>query len=180
MDGTSHRALWRDEAERFIERYGLAEDLSIERLQELLFSRTASWTTTLPDGSGFHFLKLRVPVVEREEVLTGNLLFGDFVRKCALEGLNQNGEAIALTGDLDDAYYLAVSRKGVGELALAVRVCVEARLPELFLAGKTWSAGSTGTRRTCSGSPNATSSLTLCSLFRPSSLRAFTNPSSRY
>ncbi|MDQ3301795.1 MAG: hypothetical protein M3518_00365 [Actinomycetota bacterium] len=158
----------------------MAEDLSIERLQELLFSRTASWTTTLPDGSGFHFLKLRVPVVEREEVLTGNLLFGDFVRKCALEGLNQNGEAIALTGDLDDAYYLAVSRKGVGELALAVRVCVEARLPELFLAGKTWSAGSTGTRRTCSGSPNATSSLTLCSLFRPSSLRAFTNPSSRY
>jgi len=121
-----------NEAEKFIERYGLAEDLSIEKLQELLFSRTASWKATLPDGSGFHFLKLRVPVVEREEVLTGNLLFGDFVRKCALEGLNQNGEAIALTGDLDDAYYLAVSRKGVGELALAARERVEARLPELF------------------------------------------------
>jgi hypothetical protein len=121
-----------DEAERFIERHSLAGSLSTARLQELLFSRTASWKTTLPDGSGFHFLKLRVPVVEREEVLTGNLLFGDFVRKCALEALNQNGEAIALTGDLDDAYYLAVSRKGADELALAVRKRVEGRLPELL------------------------------------------------
>ena len=132
MDNTSHRASWTDEAERFIERYSLAGSFSIEKLQELLFSRTASWKTTLSDGSSFHFLKLRVPVVEREEVLTGNLLFGDFVRKCALEGLNQNGEAIALTGDLDDAYYLAVSSKEADELALAVRDRVESRLPELF------------------------------------------------
>jgi hypothetical protein len=121
-----------DEAEQFIERHGLAGSLSAEKMQELLFSRTASWKTVLPDGSGFHFLKLRVPVVEREEVLTGNLLFGDFVRKCALEALNQNGEAVALTGDLDDAYYLAVSREGADELASAVRKRVEARLPELF------------------------------------------------
>jgi hypothetical protein len=121
-----------DEAERFIERHGLAGSLTKEKLQSLLFSRTASWKSTLPDGSGFHFLKLRVPVVEREEVLTGNLLFGDFVRKCALEALNQNGEAIALTGDLDDSYYLAVSRKGADELARTVRERVKTRLPELF------------------------------------------------
>jgi hypothetical protein len=136
MDGTSHQTEWIDEAERFIESYDLTASLSTEKVQDMLFSRTASWKTTLPDGFGFHFLKLRVPVVEREEVLTGNLLFGDFVRKCALEALNQNGEAIALTGDLDDAYYLAVSRKGVEELALAVRERVEARLAELFFGGE--------------------------------------------
>lgn len=132
MDNALHKASWTDEAERFIERYGLSGSFSTEKLQELLFSRTASWKTTLPNGSSFYFLKLRVPVVEREEVLIGNLLFGDFARKCALEALNQNGDAIALTGDLDDAYYLAVSSKEVGELAFAVRKRVEARLPELF------------------------------------------------
>ncbi len=132
MDDTSHWATWMDEPGKFIESHGLTASLSTKKLQDLLFSRTASWKTTLPDGSGFHFLKLRIPVVEREEVLAGNLLFGDFVRKCALEALNQNGEAIALTGDLDDAYYLAVSREGADELASAVRKRVEVRLPELY------------------------------------------------
>ena len=132
MDNALHRASWTDEAERFIERHGLSNALSAEKLQELLFSRTASWKTTLSNGSSFYFLKLRVPVVEREEVLIGNLLFGGFVRKCALEALNQNGDAIALTGDLDDAYYLVVSSKEVGELALEVRKRVEVRLPKLF------------------------------------------------
>ena len=132
MDNDLHRASWTDEAERFTERHGLTGALSTEKLQELLFSRTASWKTTLSNGASFYFLKFRVPVVEREEVLIGNLLFGDFVRKCALEALNQNGDAIALTGDLDDAYYLAVSSNEVSELALAVRKRVEARLPELF------------------------------------------------
>lgn len=132
MYKTMRQTLWTNEVEEFVQRHGATEEISTEKLQELLFSRTASWKTSLPDGTGFHVLKLRVPVVEREEVLTGNLLFGDFIRKCALKALNQNGEAIALTGDLDDAYYLVVSRKGVDELALAVRERVEAQLPELF------------------------------------------------
>lgn len=132
MESKPHRFQWMAEAERFINKHGLADSVPVGRLEKLLFSQTASWKTTLPDGSGFHFLKLHVPVVEREEVLTGNLLFGDFVRKCVLEALNLDGEAIALTGDLDDAYYVAVTRKRADELALATRERVEARLPELF------------------------------------------------
>lgn len=155
MDGTSHRAPWMDEAESFIEKHGPADLISKEKLQDLLFSRTSSWKTSLPDGSGFHFLKLRVPVVEREEVLTGNLLFGDFVRKCTLEALNQNGEAIALTGDLDDAYYLVVSHKGADELALGVRERVEARLPELFF-------GEENPERGIHGSPENMFGFTKC------------------
>lgn len=132
MNRSPEQATWAPDAQDFIQKHNLSNAVSVKKLEGLLESRTASWKVTLPENSDFYFLKLHVPLVEREEVLTGNLLFGDFVRKCTLEALKLEGEALDLTGDLDDAYYLAVARAGAEELALEVRQHVESRLVDLF------------------------------------------------
>lgn len=132
MNRSPEQATWAPDVQDFIQKHNLVDAVSVGKLKSLLESRTASWKVALPGDSSLYFLKLHVPLVEREEVLTGNLLFGDFVRKCALEAMKLKGEALALTGDLDDAYYLAVSRGGAEELTLAVREHVESRLVDLF------------------------------------------------
>lgn len=136
MSQTAERAPWTREVERFLEECGVADIVSVVQLENLLESRTALWKASLPDGRSIYFLKLHVPLVEREEVLTGNLLFSDFVRKCAFEALNLKGDALALTGDLDDAYYLVVSEAAAEELALSVRENVGRRLPDLFFGSE--------------------------------------------
>lgn len=132
MSQALERPPWAKEAEWFIERHGLADAVSVSRLDELIRLRTTSWKTSLADDRYLHFLRLHLPLVEREEVLTGNLLFADFVRKCALGALRSKDEVLALTGDLEDAYYLIVTGEEIEDLALSVRSYVEARLPNLF------------------------------------------------
>lgn len=131
-DRSQRQAPWAPEAKDFIEKHNLSELVSVEHLEELLDSQTALWKGALDSGRSCYFLRLHVPLVEREEVLTGNLLFGDYVRKCTLEALKAKGDALSLAGDLDDAYYLAVSSAEADELALAVREYIQSRLVELF------------------------------------------------
>jgi hypothetical protein len=148
-------APWTREAERFLEGHGLEATVSVAELGNLLASQTASWRAPLPDGRGLYFLKLRVPLTEREEVLAGNLLFSDFVRKCALESLKLEGEALALTGDLDDAYYLVVSGKKADALARSVRENVGQNLADLFF-------GADDPERGIHGSPENMFGFTKC------------------
>lgn len=141
MSQTLEHPPWIREAERFLEEHGLDGAVSVAELRDLLASQTALWRTPLPDGRGLYFLKLRVPLTEREEVLAGNLLFSDFVRKCALESLKLEGEALALTGDLDDAYYLVVSGRGADALARSVRENVGRNLADLFFGAENLERG---------------------------------------
>lgn len=114
--------------------WGLGDQVTSEAISRHILDSTAFWSTILADGSILALVRLYSPVVQRQEVFLGNVLFNDFLFKALPRAVEQSGqgEAVSLLNDLENAYILW---RGTGDLEAlrdAYRDEVLAALPDLY------------------------------------------------
>lgn len=107
-------------------------DLAAELTEDIL-RQTVYWEKSLPDGSRLLFVRLLSPVVMREEVFLGNVLFNDFLAKAfARVVIQAGGQAALVANDLENYYFLLRTTADLPVLADEFGNEVERSLPELF------------------------------------------------
>jgi len=121
------------QAEDALRRLGVPEAVSPERVADSVLRHAVYWQEPLPDGNQLLFLRLFLPVVQREEVFLGNVLFNAFLCQAFARAVNNAlGQAELVANDLESYYFLARTQADVTQLAEAFRAEVECSLPDLF------------------------------------------------
>lgn len=123
----------RQQAITALQTLGISDtDLAVELTEDIL-RQTVYWEKSLSDGSRLLFVRLLSPVVMREEVFLGNVLFNDFLAKAFARVVIQAGSQAALVAnDLENYYFLLRTTADLLMLADEFRNEVERSLPELF------------------------------------------------
>jgi len=108
--------------------------VSAETVAESVLNQSVYWEKLLPSGERLMFVRLFSPVVQREEVFLGNILFNAFLHKAFARAIVEGklGVAELVANDLESYYFLVRTTKGASRLADAFRVEVEHSLPDLF------------------------------------------------
>lgn len=107
---------------------GLAAEVA-----ESVLRQTVYWEKPLPAGERLLFVRLFSPVVMREEVFLGNILFNDFLAKAFIRAVAQaNGQAVIIANDLESYYFLLRTEINLSDLATKLCAEVERSLPDLF------------------------------------------------
>lgn len=108
--------------------------VNAETVAESVLNQRVYWETPLPSGERLMFVRLFSPVVQREEVFFGNILFNAFLHKAFARAIVEGklGVAELVANDLESYYFLVRTQKDASQLADAFRVEVERSLPDLF------------------------------------------------
>ncbi len=107
-------------------------DLATEVTKDIM-RQTVYWEKPLPDNERLIFVRLFSPVVMREEVFLGNVLFNDFLAKVfARVVIQTGGQASLVANDLENYYFLLRTTADLPVLANELGNEVERNLPELF------------------------------------------------
>ena len=109
--------------------------VSAQEVADSILHQMVYWERPLPGGDRLLFVRLFSPVVMREEVFLGNVLFNDFLAKAFIRAMMQaGGRAAPVANDLENYYFLVLVRSDldVSALAAELRAEVERSLPELF------------------------------------------------
>ena len=116
--------------------WGLAGAADAGEIAMLITGGTAHWETTLPDGRRLALVRLFAPVVQREEVFLGNVLFNDFLSKTLVRAVEGQGlgQMISVANDLENYYYLLLPTGQLDEVLQALRQEVTESLPDLYFA----------------------------------------------
>lgn len=107
---------------------GLAEAVAESILHQVVY-----WEKPLPNGDPLLFVRLFSPVVMREEVFLGNVLFNDFLAKAFARAVTQaGGRAALVANDLESYYFLVRAGADLSALATELHAEVVRSLPELY------------------------------------------------
>ena len=127
------KSIVQQQAEEVLQQLSAQNAATPAEIAESVLQRVIYWERSLPDGDRLLFVRLFSPVVMREEVFLGNILFNDFLSKAFVRAVEQTGSRIGLiANDLENYYFLVRTRAGLHELAESFRAEVERSLPELF------------------------------------------------
>jgi hypothetical protein len=126
--------LIRRQAEDVISKLGVQDLVTAEQVAESILRRVAYWEKPLPNSEKLLFIRLFSPVVQREEVFLGNILFNDFLSKTFARAvtLGKLGKTELVANDLENHYFLVRTLSGLAQLVEVFRVEVEHSLPGLF------------------------------------------------
>lgn len=134
--------IWQ-QAEDAIQRLGVQDLIKTGRVAENVLRQVVYWEQPLQNGEKLLFLRFFSPVVRREEVFLGNILFNDFLSKAFARAITNEGlgRAEVVANDLENYYFLIRSASDVEQMIAAFRNEVERSLPELFFGNQERSRG---------------------------------------
>ena len=114
---------------------GIEDDSKAEMLAQLITGGVSQWQETLPNSDTLTLLRLYSPVVDREEVFLGCILFNDFLNKVVVDTAKTLGGQVApVIQDLENGFVLLRSQQfDTVAFAKEFRQTVEKRLPDLLL-----------------------------------------------
>lgn len=121
------------QATKAIEQLGVQDFVSAAEVAGSILQQAVYWERPLPDGDRLLFVRLFSPVVMREEVFLGNVLFNDFLAKAFARAASRDDSAVVpVADDLENHYFIARTSSDLPTLAESLRTEVERCLPELF------------------------------------------------
>jgi hypothetical protein len=128
------RDIVREQAKDTLEKLNAQNVVTAEQVADSVLHQAAYWEKPISGGERLLFVRLFSPVVQREEVFLGNILFNAFLSKAFTRAIADGklGHAELVANDLENYYFLVRTASGVSELANALRAEVECRLPDLF------------------------------------------------
>jgi hypothetical protein len=122
------------QAEQAIKKLGVEDIVTAEEAAKSIVQQTVYWDRTLKSGGKLLFLRFFSPVVQREEVFLGNILFNNFLGKTFTRAIVDNGlgQAELVANDLENYYFLIRTTSNLAQLADTFRIEVEHSLSDLF------------------------------------------------
>ena len=122
---------------------GIEDDSKTEMLAQLITGGVSQWQETLPNGDTLTLLRLYSPVVDREEVFLGCVLFNDFLNKAVVDTAKTLSVQVApVIQDLENGFVLLLNQQfDVVAFAKEFRQMVEKRLPDLLLGHESLEQG---------------------------------------
>lgn len=105
----------------------------VTEVAESILQQAVYWEKPLLNGERLLFVRLFSPVMMREEVFLGNVLFNAFLSQAFARAATQvGGQAASVANDLENYYFLVRTSADLFALAEFFRAEVERSLPELF------------------------------------------------
>lgn len=123
-----------EQAKDALQRLGIQGVVTAEDVSESVIRQAVYCETPLPSGEKLLFIRLVSPVVEREEVFLGSILFNAFLSKAFPRALvhAQLGMAELVANDLENFYFLVRTTNEMPKLVEVFRSEIERGLPDLF------------------------------------------------
>jgi hypothetical protein len=117
-----------------LQRLGMPDTALADEVAASVLSQAVYWEKPLADRTKVLFVRLFSPVVQREEVFLGNILFNAFLGKAFARAVAASGlgQAEPVANDLESYYFLVRTGADAPTLAEAFRAEVERSLPDLF------------------------------------------------
>jgi hypothetical protein len=124
----------RQQAEEALRRLDCHGIVSGEYVAESVLHQAAYWEKPIANGETLVFVRFCSPVVEREEVFLGNILFNAFLSKAFFRAIvnRKLGSIEPVANDLQSYYFLLRTASDIGQLENAFRAEVGRSLPDLF------------------------------------------------
>lgn len=140
----------RQQALGALRRLDVREIMTADHVAQSVLRQTVYWEKELRNGGKLFFVRFFSPVVQREEVFLGNILFNDFLSKAFARAVTAGklGRAEMVANDLESYYFLVRTTSGLARLATAFRAEVQRCLPELFFGEQDEAKGIYGSLET--------------------------------
>ncbi len=128
------KSILQEQAKDALGRLDAQTIVTTEQVADSVLHQAAYWEEPATTAEKLLFVRLYSPVVQREEVFLGNILFNAFLSKAFTRTIADKslGRAEHVANDLENYYYLVRTTAGMPELTNALRAEVEHRLPDLF------------------------------------------------
>lgn len=122
------------QAKDALRKLGIEGVVPIEHIVDSVLHQTVYWDNPLPNGEKLLFMRLHSPVVQREEVFLGNILFNAFLGKAFVRAIADRklGSAELVANDLQSYYFLVRTSSEATQLTEAFSSEVGHNLPDLF------------------------------------------------
>ena len=122
------------QAEDTLKKLGMVDVVNPRHVADSIIRQNVYWEQPLSDGKKLLFIRFFTPVVQREEVFLGNILFNAFLSKAFVRATTTRGlgSAELVANDLENYYFLVQTNSDVNQLAAAFQGEVERSLPDLF------------------------------------------------
>lgn len=132
MDSMS--GIIQEQAQTALRLLGAQDIVTAAKVADGILRRVAYWAAPMPNNEKLVFMRLFSPVVQREEVFLGNVLFNAFLSKAFPRAVanTSSGAAELVANDLDSYYFLVRTMRSMEELSAALRLEVERSLSGLF------------------------------------------------
>lgn len=124
----------RHQAEGAISKLDAREVVTAEHVADSVLRQSAYWEMPIQDSDKLLFVRFFSPVVQREEVFLGNVLFNAFLSKAFARAVaeSESNEAELVANDLESYYFLVRATSDAAQLVDTFRAEVERSLPDLF------------------------------------------------
>jgi hypothetical protein len=128
------RNIIRQQADEALSKLGAQGIVTPEYVADCVVRQTAYWEKALGDSQKLLFVRLSSPVVQREEVFLGCILFNGFLSRSLSRTVVQGamGRAQPVANDLENYYLLVRTTLDIGRLVEAFRSECQRCLPDLF------------------------------------------------
>ena len=127
-------AIVQQQAEDALKKLGVIDVVNPRQIADSIIHQNVYWEQPLSDGKKLLFIRFFTPVVQREEVFLGNILFNAFLSKAFARSITTEGlgHAELVANDLENYYFLIHTDSDVNQLSEAFQDEVERSLPDLF------------------------------------------------
>ena len=122
------------QAEDALKKLGVIDVANPQQIVDSIIHQNVYWEQPLSDGKKLLFIRFFTPVVQREEVFLGNILFNTFLSKAFARSITTEGlgHAELVANDLENYYFLIQTDSDVNQFSEAFQDEVERSLPDLF------------------------------------------------
>lgn len=128
--------IMQQQAEDALKRLGVVDVVNPKYIADSVIRQNAYWEQPLSDDKKLLFIRFFTPLVQREEVFLGNVLFNAFLSKAFARAIDiqELGSVELVANDLENHYFLVQTDVDISQLSMAFRDEVEHCLPDLFFA----------------------------------------------
>lgn len=122
------------QAEYALKKLGVVDAVNASYIADSIIYQNSYWERHLPNGKKLLFVRFFVPVIQREEVFLGNVLFNAFLSKAFARAIitSELGRVELVANDLENYYFLIQTNSDVNQLTKTFQDEVERSLPDLF------------------------------------------------
>ena len=124
------------QTEDALKKLGVIDVVNPRQIADSIIRQNVYWEQPLSDEKKLLFIRFFTPVVQREEVFLGNILFNAFLSKTFARSITTEGlgHAELVANDLENHYFLIHTDSDVNQLSEAFQNEVERSLPDLFFS----------------------------------------------
>ena len=109
------------QAKDALTKLGVVDIVTPQHVADSIIRQNVYWEQPLSDGKKLLFIRFFTPVVQREEVFLGNILFNAFLSKTFARSITTEGlgHAELVANDLENYYFLIQTNSDVNQLSEA-------------------------------------------------------------